>query len=713
MTALSADRPSRDPKDDLFGHAPFAKNLADSICRYPGSDGLVLALYGPWGSGKSTVLNYVQHYLDQLPEDEQPVVVKFNPWWFSGQENLARAFLGQLQAVLTAKSKKFKQLSALLADFAEGIGGLVDLAGVSGGAGRRIGKLLGQKRKPKNVPALKESITAILRKAGKRILVVIDDIDRLMPEETRQLFTVIKALADFPNVVYLLAFDRKVAAQAIEQQSGLPGDRYLEKVIQVPFELPPVDRVALQAALFKRLEEALGEIPKEAFDQAYWTNVYHDGIDPLIQTPRDVVRLTNTLKVTYPSVRGEVNTVDFIALETLRVFLPDLYDVIRANPDQFCGHSRDDQHESDRNAAQVFHEQWMSEVPETLRKSTRALLERIFPNIEQEGYGPDWLAEWRRNLRACHPEVFPIYFRLTVPPGAVSRSEMTGLLALAGAPVDFGNALVRAMKEKRPDGLSKARALLERLMDHVEKDIPDAQIPTVIQALLNVGDALNDPADERGMFDLSNVLRASRPAYYLLKRVGADQRAGVLKPAIQSGNAVAVQLWLLHAPDKEVTKAKDSGEATATLLAADEIERLKPVWLDRVRTLSGEASFLKHPELSRLLAAWQQWASEAEVRTWCDQATKSDEGLLSFLTGFLQYTKSQGMGDWEVRRHPRLNPVWLESYLDKVACAGRLRELQRKDEVSADNQQAVSQYLKEFDMLQEGKNPDGFGAFDD
>lgn len=711
MTALSADRPSRDPKDDLFGHAPFAKNLADSICRYPGSDGLVLALYGPWGSGKSTVLNYVQHYLDQLPEDEQPVVVKFNPWWFSGQENLARTFLGQLQAVL-AQSKKFKKLGDLLTNYAEGIGGLIDLAGVSGGAGRRIGKLLGHaKRKPKNVPALKESITAILQKADKRILVVIDDIDRLMPEETRQLFTVIKALADFPNVVYLLAFDRKVATQAIEQQSGLPGDRYLEKIIQVPFELPPVDRVALRAALFKRLDEVLEETPEGSFDQAYWTNVYHYGIDPLIQTPRDVVRLTNTLKVTYPSVRGEVNPVDFIALETLRVLLPDLYDIIRENRDRFCSHSRDDRDESDQNAAQVFHEQWRSEVPETLRGSTQALLEHIFPDIEQGGRGSDWLAECRRNLHACHPEVFPIYFRLTVPPGAVSRSEMTALLALAGAPVDFGNALVRAMKEKRPDGLSKARALLERLMDHVEKDIPDTQIPTVIQALLNVGDALNDPADEREMFDFSNVSRASRPVYRLLKRVGADQRAGVLKPAIQSGNAVAVQLLLLHALDEEVTDAKDSGKAT--LLAADEIERLKPVWLDRVRTLSIEASFLKHPELSRLLAAWQQWASETEVRTWCNRATASDKGLLSFLTGFLQYAESLATSDRAVRRRPRLNPVWLKSYLDTVACADRLRELQRKDEVPADNQEAASQYLREFDMLQEGKNPDDFRAFDD
>lgn len=712
MTVLSADRPSLDPKDDLFGHAPFAKSLADSICRYPGSDGLVLALYGPWGSGKSTVLSYVQHYLDRLSEDEQPVVVEFNPWWFSGQENLARAFLGQLQAVLPAKSEKFKQLGDLLADFAEGIGGLIDLTGVSGGAGGLIGKLLGHaKRKPKDVPALKESITAILQKAGKRILVVIDDIDRLTPEETRQLFTVIKALADFPNVVYLLAFDREVAAQAIEQQSGLPGDRYLEKIIQVPFELPPVDRVALRAALFKRLDEVLGETPEGSFDQSYWTNVYHDGIDPLIQVPRDVVRLTNTLAVTYPSVRGEVNPVDFIALETLRVFLPDLYDVIRTNPDRFSGHSRDDRYEGDRNAAQAFHEQWVSEVPEELRESTRALLERIFPKIGQMGYGPDWLAEWRRNLRACHPEVFPIYFHLTVPPGAIRRSEMTALLALAGAPADFGDALVRARGEKRPDGLSKARALLERLMDHVEKDIPDAQIPTVIQSLLDVGDALIDPADERGMFDFGNVSRASRPVYHLLKRVGADQRADVLEPAIRSGNAVAVQAWLLQSLDEEVTKAKDSGEAT--LCTADEVERLKSVWLDRVRTLSGEASFLKHPELPRLLSARRRWASEADVRTWCDQATASDEGLLSFLPGFLQHTRSQTMGDWAVRLQPRLNPVWLESYLDTAACADRLRDLQRKDEVPAGAQEAVSQYLREFDMLQEGKNPDGDGAFDD
>ncbi|MDO8294006.1 MAG: P-loop NTPase fold protein [Gallionella sp.] len=121
MTALSADRPNSNPQDDLFGHAPFAESLANSIYRYPGNDGLVLAVYGPWSSGKSTVLSYVRNFLEQRPEAEQPVIVTVNPWWFAGQ----------LQAVLPTKSEKFKKLGHLLGDFAEYIGGLIDLSGMT------------------------------------------------------------------------------------------------------------------------------------------------------------------------------------------------------------------------------------------------------------------------------------------------------------------------------------------------------------------------------------------------------------------------------------------------------------------------------------------------------------------------------------------------------------------------------------------------------
>jgi predicted KAP-like P-loop ATPase len=713
MTALSADRPSSNPQDDLFGHAPFAESLANSICRYPGNDGLVLALYGPWGSGKSTVLSYVRHFLEERPEAEQPVIVTFNPWWFSGQENLARAFLGQLQAVLPTKSEKFKKLGDLLGDFAEGVGGLIDLSGMTGGAGSKIGKLIGlvTKRKPKDVPALKSEISKILREAGKRILVVIDDIDRLTPEETRQLFTVIKALADFPNVVYLLAFDREVAAQAIEQQSGMPGERYLEKIIQVPFELPPVDRVALRAALFKRLDEVLGDTADGLFDQSYWTNAFHDGIDPLIQVPRDVVRFTNTLSVTYPAVRGEVNPVDFIALEALRVFLPGLYDVIRTNQDKFSGHSRYSRYDGDQRATAAFHDQWAQALPEQLRSSTRDLLERIFPKIGQMGYGADWLTQWRRSLRACHPDVFPTYFRMTVPPGAVRRSEMLALLNLAETPAALGDALVQATKEKRPDGLSKARALLERLMDHVEKDIPDEHIPVFIGVLFDIGDSLVLDSDERGSFDFGNELRVYWVVAELLKRIEQPQRLPILEKVISEGQGIGVQRYFLILQMDILAKGAEA--RTPALMDIKELDKLKVCWLEGLRSKISDDQLLAHTHLPRILSAWIEWGDASVTRAWCESATNSDHGLLTFLTKFCSHTSSQTMGDWAVRLHPRLNPAWLERYIDTATSAQRLIALRQTGVVPDMAREAVDQFLKEFEMLKAGKNPEGVGAFDD
>jgi predicted KAP-like P-loop ATPase len=97
---LSPDRPGEDPGSDRLGYASFAKHLAESMLRLPSSECLVIASYGAWGTGKTTMLNYVRHYIRQSPPGLQPTLVAFNPWWFSGSEDLIRAFFGQLQANL-------------------------------------------------------------------------------------------------------------------------------------------------------------------------------------------------------------------------------------------------------------------------------------------------------------------------------------------------------------------------------------------------------------------------------------------------------------------------------------------------------------------------------------------------------------------------------------------------------------------------------------
>jgi predicted KAP-like P-loop ATPase len=720
--ALSSDRPSTDPAQDLFGHAPFARTLAKAIRDYRDSDGIVIALYGPWGSGKSTVLAYVQHELGGGPEEDRPVVVPFNPWWFSGQEHLAKAFLGQLQAVLPAKYKGFEKIGNLLAEFSGALGGAADFAGKGFGI-PFVGKVVeaGTKRfatKPKDVPALKKALSDLLLAQKKRVLVIIDDIDRLTPDEVRQLFTVIKALADFPYVTYLLAFDREVAATAISEQTGLPGERYLEKIIQVPFELPRPDRTALRQALLKRLDAVMAETPEGRFDSMHWNNIFHSGLDPLITVPRDVVRLTNALCVTYPAVVGEVNPVDFIAIEALRLFLPGVYDAIRTAPGEFTGYAYPRGHDAGhiKQRAQTFHESWLKTISEPLQASTKDMVERLFPRLESVWgnmhYGADSVGEWRRQLRICAPEVFPTYFKLSLSQDAVSRADIDALLATTQSSASFAEVLEAAARVKGTDGVSKVPALLDRFMDHVASEVDAANVRPIIEALFDVGDRLLLAADQdAAMFGSGNETRVGRIAYHLLKKVEPAQRAALLIRALDKGRAMRCSQFLIVSLAQEAEKAA-KGDGDSLVLAA-EAGALKAAWCVRLKQLAGDADFIDHPSLAWLLSTWREWGNAAEAVAWWQAAGASDQGLLKLIAAQASESRTQSGSDLAWRTHLRVDPRGLEPYGDVQAVAERVRALLNRGSIAESQLAAAKQFLLACERMRSGKNPDAFDFFDD
>lgn len=119
LNYLSADSSLCDPQTDRLGYAPFAKNLADSICQMTFGGAYVIAVYGSWNSGKSTLLNFIAHYLKQKPENEQPIIVPFNPWLFSGSEDITRCFFDQIQSVLNERKFVPRGWKERIADFAK------------------------------------------------------------------------------------------------------------------------------------------------------------------------------------------------------------------------------------------------------------------------------------------------------------------------------------------------------------------------------------------------------------------------------------------------------------------------------------------------------------------------------------------------------------------------------------------------------------------
>jgi len=102
---ISTDKPLTNPEDDKLGYNSFAQHIAQTVCNVPRSECFVLAIYGPWGSGKTTLLNFIRCYLEK--DIKKPLIINFNPWWFSGRGDLLYQFFNQV-SISFGKEEKFK-----------------------------------------------------------------------------------------------------------------------------------------------------------------------------------------------------------------------------------------------------------------------------------------------------------------------------------------------------------------------------------------------------------------------------------------------------------------------------------------------------------------------------------------------------------------------------------------------------------------------------
>jgi predicted KAP-like P-loop ATPase len=330
------DQPISLPSEDLYGFDPFAKAIANGIRKMPAPNGYVLAINGPWGAGKSSVINLVLHHLADETAGGPIKVIRFTPWWFRGEEALALAFFRELQAALnpSLRKKARKLLPKIGARLLRGgglVGSVLDVAAGGGGAvaSNAMAYLESLIDTDDSLEALHDELRAALGKLQDRFLIVIDDIDRLTPEESLLIFKLVKSVGQLPNVLYLLAYDRALAEKLVAERFPSEGPHFLEKIVQAVFEVPEPGANALQAQVKAQIAEvcdvSFADAPVEFF------NLLYDVVTPEIAKPRDVIRFTNTIVFSWPAVAGEVHAGDFLALEVLRLFDPGLYRSIRVN----------------------------------------------------------------------------------------------------------------------------------------------------------------------------------------------------------------------------------------------------------------------------------------------------------------------------------------------------------------------------------------------
>jgi hypothetical protein len=337
------DIPKKTKEDgDDLKFAPFASRVAQGILNYSQNETFIVSLEGEWGSGKTTLINFIKE--DLKKEREKVEILDFNPWLITGIEQIIKVFFDELIKVLSSNlfavkwnediKKDLRTLASLI---------LPDNINIDVGLIK-----LGYKPKDallpkseKTLAQIKEKINEYLRNSGKKIVVIIDDIDRLTDQETELIFRLTKGIADFDNLIYILLYDKGVVSKSLEKFKSENGQKYLEKIVQYPLTVPKPHTTTIKKLLFKELDEILKKLDTEnvkyIFNKETWSQV-HLLIDKYIKTVRDINQIVNIISFEYPIIATEVNFTDFFIISLIKLKSHALYELIQNKPRDFFIH---------------------------------------------------------------------------------------------------------------------------------------------------------------------------------------------------------------------------------------------------------------------------------------------------------------------------------------------------------------------------------------
>ena len=566
---IKTDTPIQDSKDDVLSRAKLAESFSEQILSLDASDGIVVGVLGPWGSGKTSFINLTQPHLKKAGA----TILNFNPWMFSGTKQLIESFFRELSEQLrTGNCSCFDKLADSLRDYGE-IFARVKYVSVFGLGMLLISKYL--RRGKKGIDKRKAKVTTALASLDKPIVVIVDDIDRLTASEIRNIFQLIRLTGNFPNVIYITEFDRKIVEKVLEDE-GVPGRDYLEKILQLAVDLPAISEEVLTGQIAQGIENALSEIENAGpFDKNRWYDVFPEIIRPMMRTLRHVRRYCTALPGTVKSLEGQVNLVDVLALEAVRMFLPDLFAELHKSIPALTTIS-DRSHSNYRDPSPLTNQiNNLIGMAGKHEKVSRRLIRLLFPAARRQigdgvNYSNSSKTTWLKDRRVAHEDILRLYLE-RFPSGRfqafVDAEQAWGYMI---DKKDFDNYLRSLPTERLQDVIERLEVYEEQFTrEHVEPG-------TIV--LLNLLTEL--PDRQVGFFDLDprNVVR--RIVYRVLRTINdRDEVAGIVKvilPQIRT-------LWAKWELILMVGHRKNTGHKLVSETAAQQFERS---WRDMVRSAS-------------------------------------------------------------------------------------------------------------------------------
>jgi hypothetical protein len=485
------DEPIQFMEQDLLGREKFIEDLEEEIKSLPFENSFIFGLYGSWGEGKTSVINLLTN---KFIKNDDFLIINFDPWNFKDEEAILLAFYNQMEQSISQKfilpgfKKTFLKYQNLIS------------MGLS-----QTGITINFSDTKESIEEIRQRIESYIAQTRKKIIIFIDDIDRLQPNEILLVFKLVRLSSNFKNIIFLLAFDPIIIQNYFKNDLKIDSE-FLEKIVQKPISLPAIEQQGIYQFLDDHVgrlfdELAISKERREKFEKDF-SVIFRTQISKFFKTLRRAKRYLNGLRSTLPPIKNEVDLHDFLILETIRIFSFRVYNDIEHNPwfyipsnwssesyflSPFFILEEDEKYKLIKEHIEnlIKNEKEVEVIKELLKAIFFVELKNALSGGRMKHNGV--AASYRAEKRITHPESFKKYFMLKVSPTEIPDEFIEKTLGMWHSTEDTKKENVIY---KTIFGLQEKSILLKffnKLLIFIEK-IPKEVVHEIIKVIYkNVG----------------------------------------------------------------------------------------------------------------------------------------------------------------------------------------------------------------------------------